>query len=399
MKAFIVYCHPSEDSFTRCVRDSFIKGLVDSGNEYVISDLYKMNFKTDMSEAEYLRDSNYNDTPRLQDDVLAEQKKIQESDAIVFIYPVFWTEAPAKLVGWFDRVWSYGFAYGNKTMKVLDKALVLCTAGNETEKLERFGLLDAMKKVMLHDRLFNRAAQSDFVVFGGMSKGNSTRDRNWNQNLNIAYQKGKTLFDFTIRGETEADYRAVENLVRESFWNVYRPGCSEHLVIHLLRDDASFVKELSFVMEKDGHIIGQNVFAKTVIQTDEGKPVPVLTMGPICIAREYQRKGYGKALLDYSLEQAAQLGFGAVLFEGNIAFYGKSGFDYASNFGIRYHDLPENADSSFFLCRELIPGYLKSVSGVYQTPSVYYVKDEVVEEFDRLFPAKEKQKLPGQLFD
>ena len=399
MKAFIVYCHPSEDSFTRCVRDSFIKGLVDSGNEYVISDLYKMNFKTDMSEAEYLRDSNYNDTPRLQDDVLAEQKKIQESDAIVFIYPVFWTEAPAKLVGWFDRVWSYGFAYGNKTMKVLDKALVLCTAGNETEKLERFGLLDAMKKVMLHDRLFNRAAQSDFVVFGGMSKGNSTRDRNWNQNLNIAYQKGKTLFDFTIRGETEADYRAVENLVRESFWNVYRPGCSEHLVIHLLRDDASFVKELSFVMEKDGHIIGQNVFAKTVIQTDEGKPVPVLTMGPICIAREYQRKGYGKALLDYSLEQAAQLGFGAVLFEGNIAFYGKSGFDYASNFGIRYHDLPENADSSFFLCRELIPGYLKSVSGVYQTPSVYYVKDEAVEEFDRLFPAKEKQKLPGQLFD
>ncbi|MBQ5490515.1 MAG: N-acetyltransferase [Treponema sp.] len=232
-----------------------------------------------------------------------------------------------------------------------------------------------------------------------MSKGNSTRDRNWNQNLNIAYQKGKTLFDFTIRGETEADYRAVENLVRESFWNVYRPGCSEHLVIHLLRDDASFVKELSFVMEKDGHIIGQNVFAKTVIQTDEGKPVPVLTMGPICIAREYQRKGYGKALLDYSLEQAAQLGFGAVLFEGNIAFYGKSGFDYASNFGIRYHDLPENADSSFFLCRELIPGYLKSVSGVYQTPSVYYVKDEAVEEFDRLFPAKEKQKLPGQLFD
>ena len=399
MKAFIVYCHPSEDSFTRCVRDSFIKGLVDSGNEYVISDLYKMNFKTDMSEAEYLRDSNYNDTPRLQDDVLAEQKKIQESDAIVFIYPVFWTEAPAKLVGWFDRVWSYGFAYGNKTMTVLDKALVLCTAGNETEKLERFGLLDAMKKVMLHDRLFNRAAQSDFVVFGGMSKGNSTRDRNWNQNLNIAYQKGKTLFDFTIRGETEADYRAVENLVRESFWNVYRPGCSEHLVIHLLRDDASFVKELSFVMEKDGHIIGQNVFAKTVIQTDEGKPVPVLTMGPICIAREYQRKGYGKALLDYSLEQAAQLGFGAVLFEGNIAFYGKSGFDYARNFGIRYHDLPEDADSSFFLCRELIPGYLKSVSGVYQTPSVYYVKDEAVEEFDRLFPAKEKQKLPGQLFD
>ena len=56
MKVFIVYCHPSEDSFTRNVRDAFIKGIVDSGNEYIMSDLYKMNFKTDMSEKEYLRD-------------------------------------------------------------------------------------------------------------------------------------------------------------------------------------------------------------------------------------------------------------------------------------------------------------------------------------------------------
>lgn len=103
-KAFIVYCHPSEQSFTRHVRDSFVRGVADSGNECVVSDLYKMDFKTDMSEAEYLRDSQYLTTPKVADDVRAEQEKINASDAIVFIYLVFWTEAPAKLVGWFDRV-------------------------------------------------------------------------------------------------------------------------------------------------------------------------------------------------------------------------------------------------------------------------------------------------------
>ena len=86
------------------------------------------------------------------------------------------------------------------------------------------------------------------------------------------------------------------------------------------------------------------------------------------------------------------------LFEGNILFYGKSGFDYASKFGIRYNDLPEDADSSFFLCRELIPGYLDGVTGVYQTPAGYYVDERDVDEFDRSFPPKEKLKLPGQLF-
>ena len=203
---------------------------------------------------------------------------------------------------------------------------------------------------------------------------------------------------YTIRLEKKEDYREVENLVRESFWNVYRPGCSEHYVIHVLRDDPAFVRELDFVMEKDGRLIGQNMFMKTVIEADDGRIVNVLTMGPIGITPELKRRGYGKALLDFSLEKAAELGYGAVLFEGNIGFYGKSGFDYASRFGIRYHDLPEDADPSFFLCKELIPGYLDGITGIYQTPQGYYVKDEDVEEFDRDFPVKEKLRLPGQIF-
>ena len=195
MKVFIVYCHPSDESFTRNLRDSFIKGIVDSGNEYVISDLYKMNFKSDMSEKEYLRDSNYRDTPDLEEDVLMEQKKINDCDAIVFIYPVFWTEAPAKLVGWFDRVWSYGFAYGeNRKMKMLDKGLILCSAGNPLNRLEEFGLLDSMKKVMLGDRLFNRVKQADFIVFDSTSRENPLREKNWDDNLKKAYEIGKNLF-------------------------------------------------------------------------------------------------------------------------------------------------------------------------------------------------------------
>ena len=196
MKAFIVYCHPSEESFTRNIRDSFIKGIVDSGNEYILSDLYKMDFKSDMSEKEYLRDSHYQDSDDIAADVRAEHEKINASDAIVFIYPVFWTEAPAKLVGWFDRVWSYGFAYGeNKRMKMMDKALILCSAGNPLERLEQFGLLDSMKKVMLGDRLFNRARQADFVVFPSTSREKELREKNWDANLQKAYDMGRHFFE------------------------------------------------------------------------------------------------------------------------------------------------------------------------------------------------------------
>ena len=204
--------------------------------------------------------------------------------------------------------------------------------------------------------------------------------------------------DYTIRLETAEDRGAVEHLVRESFWNVYRPGCSEHYVLRVLRDDPAFVRELNFVMEQNGSLIGQNVFVRTVIDSDDGGKIPVLTMGPICITPALKRKGYGKKLLDYTLQKAADMGFGAVLFEGNIGFYGKSGFDYAEKFGIRYHDLPEGADASFFLCKELIAGFLDGITGVYQTPQAYYVDEADVEEFDKGFPAKEKLKLPGQIF-
>lgn len=201
-----------------------------------------------------------------------------------------------------------------------------------------------------------------------------------------------------IRTEKEKEYREVENLVRESFWNVYRPGCLEHYVLHQLRKDAAFVPELDFVMEANGQIIGQNMFMKAFIQADDGRKIPIMTMGPVCITPDLKRKGYGKILLDYSLEKAKELGCGAICMEGNIDFYGKSGYRQASEFGIRYHGLTEDDDASFFLCRELIPGYLDGITGEYAPPQGYYVDEQEAEAFDKTFYYKEKKKLPGQLF-
>ena len=204
--------------------------------------------------------------------------------------------------------------------------------------------------------------------------------------------------DCIIRLERTEEHRETETLVREAFWIVYRPGCLEHYVLNQLRNDEAFVSELNFVMEKDGRLIGQNMFMRAVIKADDGSDLPIMTMGPICISPELQGQGYGKRLLDYSLEKAAELGCGALCFEGNINFYGKSGFTYASEFGIRYHGLPEGADASFLLCKELKKGYLDGISGEYTPPKGYFVDEAQAEEFDKQFPPKEKLKLPTQLF-
>ena len=194
MKAFIVYCHPSEDSFTRELRDSFIAGLESAGHSYILSDLYRMNFITDMSEGEYLREANYRGELPVPDDVRAEHEKINASDAIVFIYPVFWTEAPAKLKGWFDRVWTFGFAYGeNRAMKQLEKGLVLCSAGNTLEYFERTGLGEAMKKITLQDRLFDRVKEKEMIIFSATSRELPERELYRDKHLKRAFEAGAAL--------------------------------------------------------------------------------------------------------------------------------------------------------------------------------------------------------------
>ncbi len=201
-----------------------------------------------------------------------------------------------------------------------------------------------------------------------------------------------------IRPETKEDYRKVENLTRESFWNVYRPGCMEHYVLHCYRKNPAFVPELDLVMELEGKLIGQVMYVRSEIQCDDGRILPIMTFGPICIAPEYKRQGYGKHLLDDSMEQARKLGANALAITGNIDFYGKSGFVPAKTKGIRYADDPE---ADYFLIKELTTGFLDGVSGTYKDPEGYFVceKDpQGFEAFEETFPKTEKLKLPGQLF-
>ena len=207
-----------------------------------------------------------------------------------------------------------------------------------------------------------------------------------------------TEHHITIRLETERDHRAVENLTREAFWNVYRPGCLEHYVLHCYRDDPAFVPELDFVMELDGELIGQVIYVRSEILCEDGRKVPIMTFGPISIAPAYKRKGYGKRLLEYSMAQARKLGAGALAITGNIDFYGKSGFVPAKTKGVRYADDPV---ADYFLICELEPGFLNGISGTYQDPAGYFVCEQDpagFAQFEATFLAKQKQKLPGQLF-
>ena len=201
-----------------------------------------------------------------------------------------------------------------------------------------------------------------------------------------------------IRNERKEDYQKVENLTREAFWNVYRPGCTEHYVLHCYRGDPAFVPELDFVMELNGELIGQIIYVRSEIDCDDGRKLPIMTFGPIGIAPEYKRHGYGKRLLDYSMEKAKEMGVGALAITGNILFYGKSGFVPAKTKGVRYADDP---DADYLLVKELIPGFLDGISGTYKDPDGYLVceKDpEAFERFEASFPQKDKSKQPGQLF-
>ena len=220
-----------------------------------------------------------------------------------------------------------------------------------------------------------------------------------------------------IRLEQPKDYREVENLTREAFWNVYRPGCTEHFVLNQYRTNPDFIPELDFVMEDGDQIIGHVMFSKASLTPDpspmgEGSdgssqqmegPVPSWTFGPISIHPDYKRKGYGLKLLQYALEKAREMGVGFICMEGNIDFYKHAGFCLASKFNIHYHDFPKDAEVPFFLAQELIPGWLKEngiTEATYCPPKGYFVADEnpeAFEAYEATFPKKVKLRLPGQL--
>ena len=150
-----------------------------------------------MSEDEYKREAFYQRDLPLPADVIAEQEKINSSDAIVFIYPLFWSDAPAKLVGWFDRVWTFGFAYGeNRSMKQLEKGLVICCTGNTIEYFHQTGIITALEKVMIYDRLFDRVKEKELIILDGTSRDTGLRELNWKKHQERAFLAGAEISVF-----------------------------------------------------------------------------------------------------------------------------------------------------------------------------------------------------------
>ncbi|MDO5559864.1 MAG: NAD(P)H-dependent oxidoreductase [Oscillospiraceae bacterium] len=190
---FIVYCHPSHNSFTYKVREAFIEGLKNASHSYEISDLYDMNFNPVFSEEEYLREAFYCEEKTVPEDVLKEQEKINKADAVVFIYPDFWTASPAMLEGWFQRILTYGYAYGeNARMKPIKKAVFLITMGGSMSDKIRREQLEAMETIMIGDRLRSRAEECEVHVFDEMTRGYSN-DKHREEKAVIYLKKARKL--------------------------------------------------------------------------------------------------------------------------------------------------------------------------------------------------------------
>jgi len=200
-----------------------------------------------------------------------------------------------------------------------------------------------------------------------------------------------------IRLETPKDYREVENLTREAFWNKYRPGCMEHYVLHCYRSRPEFVKELDYVVEEAGKIVAHIMYSRAQIAGDDGRTVPILIFGPVSVLPEEQGKGYGSKLIRHTLDLAEKVGCGAVAITGDPGYYHRFGFVSGSRLGVYYDGVPRSEEAPFFMVKELKEGFLRDITGVYKDPEGYFVEDAAVDAFDAEFLPKEKKKLPGQL--
>lgn len=171
MNVLIVYAHPSKKSYTFQVLQKLKSCILEQNWNLEISDLYASNFQSDMSEAEYEREGFAKLELPISPDVLAEQEKIEKADCIIFLYPVWWSDCPAKLKGWFDRVYSVGYAYGQTDnfpkMKTIPFGLVICTAGHPNSFLNEIEMAQSMETIMIEDRLGKRFKNKEMLILGG----------------------------------------------------------------------------------------------------------------------------------------------------------------------------------------------------------------------------------------
>lgn len=192
----------------------------------------------------------------------------------------------------------------------------------------------------------------------------------------------------TIRLEEEKDYRNVEHMTREAFWNVYKPGCDEHLMVHKIRKVPAFIKELSYVACDKDQIVGSIIYSKAKVVNEENKEFEVLCMGPIGVLPSYQGKGIGSLLMNYTIESAKELGYKAIIIFGSPEYYHRFGFVNAKEFEIKTRT-GKNFDA--FMALELCNGGLEGITGRYYEDPVFEIEAAELEIFDRAFPYKEKR--------
>jgi predicted N-acetyltransferase YhbS len=200
--------------------------------------------------------------------------------------------------------------------------------------------------------------------------------------------------NISIRLEEENDYRDVEYLTREAFWNVYKPGCVEHLIVHKIRKIPAFVKGLCFVACDDYKIVGNIIYSKAKVINDENKESEVLCMGPIAVLPSYQGQGIGSLLTNYSIKIAKQLGHKAIIIFGNENYYHRFGFINAKEYGIKTSS-GENFEA--FMALELYDGGLNGISGKFYEDEVFQIDKHELEIFEKEFPHKEKRVTDTQL--
>lgn len=196
-----------------------------------------------------------------------------------------------------------------------------------------------------------------------------------------------------IRNEERKDYQAVEKMTREAFYNLYIPGCVEHYLVHVMRDHADFIPELDFVLEVDGKVAGSIMYTRASLTDTAGERKEILTFGPLCIAPQYQRRGYGKRLMQHSFEKAAALGYDVIVIFGAPSNYVSSGFQCCK----RFHICTENDKfPAAMLVKELVPHALDGRKWYYHDSPVMAVTEADALRYDETLEKKERTYQPSQ---
>jgi predicted N-acetyltransferase YhbS len=192
--------------------------------------------------------------------------------------------------------------------------------------------------------------------------------------------------EIILRLEEEKDYRIVEELTREAFWNNHVPGCDEHLLIHNLRKTKEFIKELDFVAMNINKIVGNIVYVKSNVKNN-GFKYDLITFGPISVLPEYQNKGIGTKLINHTVKLSKEMGYKGIIIYGDPEYYKRFGFKESKQYKITNKD---NKYPAALLVLELYPNSLNGIEGIFDEGKAYEIDKNELEDFDKNFDKKEK---------